>query len=90
MGEFDDDETYRYFNRQVVWKAFEECVRPIWVKADEEDEQERTFDLHSTNVDLWDQAIEGLMERFFWDRDWALTSQNPQLLVSRFLMVCFI
>jgi hypothetical protein len=80
IGEFDDDETYRYFNRQVVWKAFEEYVRPIWERANEEDEQERTFDLRSTNVDLWDQALEGLTERFFWDRDWTLTSQNPQLL----------
>jgi hypothetical protein len=64
-------------------------VLPKWqaeaeeYEADEEDEkakEEQAFNPHSNNVDLWDEAIEGLVERIFWDRDWMMTSQNPQLL----------
>lgn len=82
-GEFDDDEMHRYFYRQIPWTAFEEYVRPNWQASAEDDDvdmKEEAFHFRSNNRELWDEAIEGLLERIFDDRDWMLTSQNPQLL----------
>ncbi len=40
-GEFAENETYRYFNRQFAWKAFEEYVHPSWTTAIEEYGEEK-------------------------------------------------
>jgi hypothetical protein len=83
IEEFDEDEKYRYYYREMVWSAFEEYILPNWQAAAEEygeDEDERDFNAHSNNFDLWDSAIEGLLDRFFWDRDWMMSTGTPQIL----------
>lgn len=77
------DEAYRYYYRGMVWRAFEEYILPNWqasAKEYGEDEDEQDFNVHSNDFELWDDAIEGLMERFFWDRDWMMSTATPQLL----------
>ncbi len=81
--EEDEGEDLRYFHRRLVWKAFEEYVLPNWKAAEEEygvDEEEAAFSDRSDNFELWEQAIEDLIDRIFWDRDWTVTSTNPQVL----------
>ncbi len=83
MEEFDEDEQYRYYYREMVWSAFEEYILPSWQASTEEygeDEDERNFEPHSNNFELWDDAIDGLLERFFWDRDWMMSIGTPQVL----------
>lgn len=79
----EDDEELSFFYRRLVWKAFEEYVLPNWSSAEDEygvDENEAEFNARSDNLDLWDQAIEGLIDRIFWDRDWMVTWTNPRVL----------
>jgi hypothetical protein len=81
--EEDNEAELRYFYRRLVWKAFEEYVRPRWKAAEAEygvDEDEVAFNKHSDNFELWDQVIEDLIDRIFWDRDWMVTWSNPQVL----------
>lgn len=83
MQEFDEDEKYRYYYREIVWSAFEEYIRPNWEASAEEygeDDEERDFNPHSNDVELWNDVIEGLLERVFWDRDWMLSAGSPQIL----------
>lgn len=77
------DEEYRYYYRAMVWSPFEKYILPNWQASAREygeDETEQDFDAHSNNSERWDNAIEGLMERFFWDRDWMMSTGTPQLL----------
>lgn len=79
----DEDEELGYFYRRLVWKAFEKYILPNWKAAEDEygiDEEEAEFSDRSENLELWDQAIEDLMDRIFWDRDWMVTWTNPQVL----------
>lgn len=79
----EDDEELGYFYRRLVWKAFEEYMLPNWKAAEGEygvDKNEAAFNDRSENLDLWDQAIEDLMDRIFWDRDWMVTWTNPRIL----------
>jgi len=79
----DEDEELGYFYRRLVWKAVKEYVLPHWKAVEEEDEvneEEVAFNDRSDNLDLWDQAIEDLIDRIFWDRDWMVTWRNPQVL----------
>ncbi len=86
--EYDDDfdvktEEVGYFYRRLVWRAFEEYVLPNWKATEDEyevDEEEAEFSDLSENLDLWRQAIEDLIDRIFWDRDWMVTWTNPQVL----------
>lgn len=77
MQEFEEE--YRYYCREMVWSAFEEYIFPNW-QASAEEEAERDFNPHSNNLDLWNRAIEGLLERLFWDRDWMMSTGSPQFL----------
>ena len=66
-----------------MWTPFEEYVLPTWQisDADEEvDESEAAFNPHSDDFELWNDAIDGLIDRIFWDRDWMITRTNPQVL----------
>jgi hypothetical protein len=79
----EDDEELGYFYRRLVWKAFEEYVLPNWKTAEDEygvDEDEAAFNDRSDNLELWDEVIEDLIDRIFWDRDWMVTWTNPQVL----------
>lgn len=81
--EEDNDEELQFFYRRLVWKAFEEYVLPNWKAAEAEygvDEDEAAFSHRSDNLDLWEQAIDALLDRIFWDRDWMVTWTNPQVL----------
>jgi len=58
-------------------------VLPKWQAAVEEygeDPEETAFNERSDNFELWDNAIESLLERVFWDCDWQISSIEPQLL----------
>lgn len=79
----DDEEDLKYGYRRSLWNAFEEFVRPRWESAVEEygeREEEGDFSDRSTNLDLWEEIIDALADRIFWDRDWQVTSIAPQLL----------
>lgn len=78
----DDDEELGYFYRRLVWRAVEAYILPPWkaAKEDEVDEAEVAFNDRSDSPDLWDQAIEDLIDRIFWDRAWMVTWTNPQVL----------
>ncbi|MBE9013329.1 hypothetical protein IQ250_24335 [Pseudanabaenaceae cyanobacterium LEGE 13415] len=63
--------------------SLEEFVRPRWESAVEEygeREEEADFSDRSTNLDLWEEIIDALADRIFWDRDWQVSSIAPQLL----------
>lgn len=79
----EEDEELSFFYRRLVWEAFEEYVLPNWSSVEDEygvDEDEAEFNARSDNLDLWDQAIEDLIDRIFWDRDWMVTWTNPRVL----------
>ncbi len=79
----EDEEDLKYAYRRSLWNAFEEFVRPRWEAADEEygeREEEADFSDRSTNLDLWEEIIEDLADRIFWDRDWQVSTIAPQLL----------
>ncbi|MBD1847467.1 hypothetical protein H6F89_29520 [Cyanobacteria bacterium FACHB-63] len=79
----EDEEDLQYFYRSLTWEPFVKYVLPKWQAAIEEygeDPEESAFNERSDNFDLWDNAIEGLLERVFWDRDWQMSSIQPQLL----------
>jgi hypothetical protein len=79
----DEEEDLKYSYRRLLWNAFEEFVRPRWEDAVEEygaREEEADFSDRSTNLDLWEEIIDALADRIFWDRDWQVTSIAPQLL----------
>ncbi|MBW4528218.1 MAG: hypothetical protein KME18_24055 [Phormidium tanganyikae FI6-MK23] len=79
----EDDEELGYFYRRLVWKAFEEYVLPNWKATEEEygvDEDEAAFNDRSNNLELWDEVIEELIDRIFWDRDWMVTWTSPRVL----------
>lgn len=44
------------------------------------DEELDTFHSHSDNLSLWHTVVDELVDRIFWDRDWALTSNHPEVL----------
>lgn len=79
----DEEEDLKYAYRRSLWNAFEEFVRPRWEAAVEEygeREEETDFSDHSTDLDLWEEIIEDLADRIFWERDWQVGSIAPQLL----------
>jgi hypothetical protein len=81
MEEFEEE--YRYYCREMVWSAFEEYVLPNWqASAEEEGEEEgeKDFNPHSNHLDLWKRAINCLLDRIFWDRDWMMSTGSPQFL----------
>ncbi|MGV0028092.1 hypothetical protein [Phormidesmis priestleyi] len=78
-----EEEDLKYAYRRLLWKAFEGFVRPRWESAIEEygaREEEADFSDRSTNLDLWEEIIDELADRIFWDRDWQVSSIAPQLL----------
>ncbi|MBE9009390.1 hypothetical protein IQ250_04140 [Pseudanabaenaceae cyanobacterium LEGE 13415] len=79
----EDEEDLKYAYRRSLWDAFEEFVRPRWEAAVEEygeREEEADFSDRSPNLDLWEEIIDHLANRIFWDRDWQVSSIAPQLL----------
>ena len=79
----DDEEDLKYAYRRSLWNAFEEFVHPRWESAVEEygeREEEVDFSDRSTNFDLWEEIIDELADRIFWDRDWQVSTIAPQLL----------
>jgi hypothetical protein len=84
----EDEEAIKYGYRLLVWKPFEALIFPNWLAVDNEmDEfepaarkQEAQFSYRSTDYDLWDQAIDELADRIFFDRDWQLSFTHPQVL----------
>ena len=77
-----EDFTYAY--RELVWQPFSVYLLEGWQEAEFEDEGDEyepiIYDVHSTDLNIWSDIIEGLMNRIFWDRDWQITTSNPQLL----------
>jgi len=89
VEEFDEDEeSIKYCFRLLVWKPFEVLIFSHWLTDESEmDElepeahaEEEMFNYRSTNFDLWDEAIEELADRIFFDRDWQLSFTHPQVL----------
>jgi hypothetical protein len=81
--EFTQDEKMTYFYRDLLWEAFEEYCSENWQAGQEEfgfDEELDTFHAHSQNLRLWHIVVDELVDRIFWDRDWALTSNHPEVL----------
>ncbi len=81
--EEDDPNNLRYFYRHLVWIPFEEYILPTWQTSDadeEVNEAEAAFNPRSDDFELWNDALDGLIDRIFWDRDWMMTWTNPQVL----------
>ncbi|MER3435855.1 MAG: hypothetical protein C4288_21360 [Leptolyngbya sp. ERB_1_1] len=79
----EDEEDLKYAYRRSLWNAFEEFVRPRWKSAVEEygeREEEADFSDRSPSLDLWEEIVDDLADRIFWDRDWQVSSIAPQLL----------
>lgn len=79
----DQDESLKYFYQDLLWKAFEAYFCESWQAGREEfgfDEELDTFQQRSTNLRAWHSVVDQLIDRIFWDRDWALTSNHPELL----------
>jgi hypothetical protein len=67
----------------LVWKAFEKYLLPNWQAGQEEfgfDEELDTFHPHSDNLRIWNTVVDELVDRIFWDHDWALTSSHPEVM----------
>lgn len=83
-GWFDEEgDDLKYFYRRLAWSAIEKYVLPRWRETDEEygeDEAIATFRIDSDNLDLWRDAIEELVERIFWDRDWIVNSGDAEIM----------
>lgn len=79
----NEEESLKYFYRNLVWRAFEEYLLTNWPAGREEfgfDEELDTFHPHSDNLRVWHTVVDQLVDRIFWDRDWALTSKHPEVL----------
>jgi len=79
----NQDESLQYFYRNLLWRAFEEYLLTSWQAGQEEfgfDEELDTFHPHSDNLRVWHTVVDELVDRIFWDRDWALTSNHPEVL----------
>ncbi len=73
----EDEAAIKYYFRRLIWRAFEEFVRPRWRDAVTEDgkrEEEAEFSERSTNLNLWEEIIDELADRIFWDRDWQMST----------------
>ncbi|MCY6490304.1 hypothetical protein [Leptolyngbya sp. GGD] len=78
-----DEESLKYFYRNLVWRGFEEYLLSNWQAGQEEfgfDEELDTFHPHSDNLSIWHMVVDELVDRIFWDRDWALTLNHPEVL----------
>ncbi|MBD1847032.1 hypothetical protein H6F89_27220 [Cyanobacteria bacterium FACHB-63] len=78
-----EEDSLRYFYRNLVWRAFEEYLLTHWQAGQEEfgfDEELDTFHPHSDNLKVWHTVVDQLVDRIFWDRDWAITSNHPEML----------
>lgn len=80
-----------YFHREMLWKVYEKLICPSYDALEEDSEDEdlededfvdvyEGFTLHTVNINPWETIIESLMERIFWDRDWRISTQLPELL----------
>lgn len=77
------DETLKYFYRDLLWKAFEAYFLESWQVGQEDfgwDEELDTFHKRSDNLRIWQIVVDDLADRIFWDRDWTLTSNHPEVL----------
>jgi hypothetical protein len=85
-GCFEEDEDHlKYHYRRIVWRTFEKLCLPSWQAEEkdlDEDEEERWFDIdyRSVQIEQWELVVDELADRIFWDRDWQVPSQFPQLL----------
>ena len=77
-------EPFTYAYRQLAWQPFSAYLLEGWQASEFEDEGDEyepiIYDVHSTDLGMWKDIIDGLMERIFWDRDWQITTTNPPLL----------
>ncbi|MEX0269891.1 hypothetical protein AB3R30_12160 [Leptolyngbyaceae cyanobacterium UHCC 1019] len=85
--EFEADEEpkpFTYAYRELVWQPFSAYLLEGWQESEFEDEGDEyepiIHHVHSIDLKMWKDIIEGLMNRIFWDRDWQITAINPQLL----------
>ncbi|MGG6270009.1 hypothetical protein ACQ4M3_31945 [Leptolyngbya sp. AN03gr2] len=88
--EIFENEEFKYYYRNIAWQVFDEFVYPCWQSANTawseaseefgEDEEEKAFHQHSTNLTLWKSIIDQMANRIFWDRDWMVSSFAPELL----------
>jgi hypothetical protein len=81
--ELSEEESLKYFYRNLVWRAFEAYLLINWQAEQEEfgfDEELDIFHPHSDNLRAWHTVVDELVDRIFWDRDWALTSNHPEVL----------
>jgi hypothetical protein len=79
----NEEENLKYFYRSLIWRGFEEYLLANWQAGQEEfefDEELDTFHPHSDNLRLWHTVVDDLVDRIFWDRDWALTTNHPEVL----------
>ncbi|NJL40160.1 MAG: hypothetical protein HC840_07550 [Leptolyngbyaceae cyanobacterium RM2_2_4] len=82
-GDSEPDDS-RYCYRQMVWEPFSAYLLPNWQNDEDAEETQEdeaiVYDISSNDVILWEEIIDGLANRIFWDRDWQMTTIRPQIL----------
>ena len=83
----DEPDNVKYSYRQMLWKPFTAYILQAWQESDESPEVKESenyepivYDVRSKDVFFWEEIIDELVDRIFWDRDWQLTFTNPQIL----------
>ena len=80
----DSEDAFLYQYRKLVWNAYDALILSKQQKPDEDsdvgDNELSSLGWRSTNARDWKDAIEDLADRIFYDRDWQVTAQHPQLL----------
>jgi len=89
QGNKPEPDEYTYYYRQIAWDAFEKMILPGLVEDQDFEEEEEEPDpfnsfseqkYKSNNLEDWKFAIDCFADIIFWDRDWFLVTDLPQLL----------
>ncbi|NER38218.1 MAG: hypothetical protein F6J93_30395 [Oscillatoria sp. SIO1A7] len=93
VNEYEPDAEYRYYYRKMLYLPFKEIILPWELESLEQEREDyepdefekmlqakQKFDYRCNVFGEWDNIIEFLADRIFWDRDWQIVSYHPQLL----------
>jgi len=78
FAEADEDPLYY---RRLIWETLNALGMLRVLEAELEGEEDiLPIELDSEDYSEWDDSIDDLADRIFWDRDWQVTYAHPQLL----------
>ena len=81
LAEFAEDNEDPLYYRRLIWETLNALEMLRVLKAEMEDEEDiLPIELESEDLMEWEDSIDELADRIFWDRDWQVTYAHPQLL----------